>query len=87
LYLFKLTKKPNTIERKDNWRYNPFKFTDNPFAKDKELTLYKSDYTDTRSEYTIRCAFNIIIMIGCINVLLIEFNTRIGPDTSVTSLA
>ncbi len=54
MYLFKLKKKGNAVERKDNWRYNPFKFTDNPFSKNKDLALYKADYIDTRSEYTIR---------------------------------
>lgn len=52
--MFKLQKKPNVIERKDTWEYNPFSLAELPFAKDKGVTLYKGEYTDTRSEYTVR---------------------------------
>jgi hypothetical protein len=54
-YLFKLQKKPSAVERKATWEYNPLNIVgDLPFSKNKDLALYQSDYTDTRSDYTIR---------------------------------
>lgn len=84
MYLFKLQKKPNTIERKDTWKYNPFSPPDNPFSKNKELTLFQSDYTDTRSEYTIRYTrFDLVFI--CETNRMLESNTLIDRAMFVTS--